>query len=119
MASCNLELAVCFLRSFHLHDTARPTNFSARRVGDLGAFLVHVAGVYWLVIDNGGELMVERVNSGKPGRAVPLTWHELPLNEATVAYRIACVLRGRDIDYRERLDDDDQAALFSVLGSSS
>jgi len=72
-------------------------------------WLVHDYGTWYWLNDNGGEVNVSRVNSG----ALPVSVPEI-LQAATMAYRIACVLRGEPIDYAYRLDDDDDRILAEI-----
>lgn len=74
-------------------------------------------GRWWSVWDNGGEAGVELVNSGEVARFAPLTWHSTTLNAATVAYRVAAMMRGEDVDWDYRLDDDADRALRGGEGS--
>ncbi len=90
----------------------QPRNYCHRQVGDDGrTWLVHNFGCWHFVHDNGGEIMVDRVNGGELAVAVPVDSFGLALNAATVAMRIASVLRGEPLDYSERMTDDDEAIL--------
>lgn len=60
----------------------------------------------WHVSENGGEVQVRKPNTDVDV-PVPYTAHGLALNAATMAYRIACVLGGREIDYDVVWPDSD------------
>ena len=115
----NLELICRLLGDFRLHHTGRPTNYGAAPVGGgKGWYMVSVAGVEWRVIDNGGELMVGQINDTEHlDRAVPLTMGGVRLNEATVAGRVAAVMRGEAIDYDARMTDEEQEEMLAGAGS--
>jgi hypothetical protein len=68
----------------------------------LSAAMVQACGVWYLVNDNGGEIMVDRLNSGEVPKDVPMG-----PNAATTAARVAMVLRGETIDIALRLEDED------------
>jgi hypothetical protein len=57
---------------------------------------------FWFITDNGGELNVERVNHADTLRSVPCTYFSMALDGSTMAYRVAMVLRGDEIDYEYR-----------------
>ena len=83
---------------------------NAQLVGEARGSLViwrTVVGLYdyWLLTDNGGELNVERINEPDTMRSIPLDWFGAPLNASTIAYRIACVMDGNELDFAERMDD--------------
>ncbi len=105
------QRVVDLLSNWKLHGTARPTNFSCQTGGGF-SYLLTVAGVYWMLTDNGGEWMLERLNSGESARSIPMTWFGAPLNAGTQAGRIAAALRGEEIDYGSRVTDEDEAALL-------
>jgi len=97
----------------------QPRNYCTRKVGESGrTWLVENFGVWYFVHDNGGELMIDRVNSGEIAVAVPLTWWGIRLNDATVAMRLAMVLRGEPIDYDERMTDEDESILEPLAACS-
>ena len=119
----DLSKILRFLSHFNTTpSTARqcqPRNYCTRKVGESGrAWLVENFGVWHFVHDNGGELMVERVNSGELAVAVPLTWFGIRLNDATVAMRLAMVLRGEPINYDERMDEEDEQILEPLAACS-
>lgn len=116
-APYSLDLVCRFLRHFRLHDDdLKPTNYSAHPIGNSGRWwLVHVAGRFWFVSDNGGELLIEQANGTELARKVPLTWFGSRLNEATVAQRVASVIRGQPIDFSDELTDEDQQILLGVV----
>lgn len=116
----SLEIAVSMLHNFDLQPVnaelaKRPVNLILRRIDNRrGAvdFLIMASGVCWWINDNGGEWNLERVNLDPLPTSIPTSWHGLPLNEATMAARVAMVLRGERIDYEERLTDSDQDVLM-------
>lgn len=65
----------------------------------------------WLLSDNGGELNVEKVNSGELPVSIPFGFTAAGhrYTDATVAARIACVLNGDAIDWSEEWADDELA----------
>lgn len=92
---------------------------AAHLVGDVrGSLIVWRSAFphydYWLLTDNGGEVNVERVNCPETMQSVSLMWFGMPLDAATIAYRIACVMREDPIDYDLRLGDDETAFLLSL-----
>jgi hypothetical protein len=105
-----------------LNDVARClTHFqgAGRLVGTIHTSLViqrRYANGYdvWTLTDNGGEINVERINEPDTLRSVAATYWSAKLNAATLAYRVACAMRGDAIDYEYRLTDDDQARLLST-----
>ncbi len=107
--------AIALLTHFRTNPGSLPTNLRiTKATADSERYqvaYVEVAGVTWIMHDNGGEFMVGRVNLDEYKRAVPLTWHDEVLNAATVAGRIADVLLGQDIDYEWRLSDEDEETL--------
>jgi hypothetical protein len=56
----------------------------------------------WYLCDNGGELNVGPVNLDERMRSIPYTGHGGLVDAGTVAYRIAAVLGGEEIDYVTR-----------------
>jgi len=81
-----------------------PTNFQADRLGKQKTWLVATGGVEFFVWDNGGEIGVEIINSGKIPRFAPIIEHE---GTYTTAFRVAALLRGDEIDFQTTLDDAD------------
>lgn len=127
MKAPSLAVAVSFLRHFDLESKEHPTRPVNLRVMRIPAermsyadgvmrycddFLVFVQSVAWLIHDNGGEWNLERLNMGELPTSIPEDWFGIPLNEATMAMRMAAVIRGEPIDYEDRLTDDDQATLI-------
>lgn len=127
MKSPSLAVAVSFLRHFSLESAAHPTRPVNLRVQRIPAtrtalrggvmrycddFLVSVQSVAWYVNDNGGEWNMERLNLGELPTSIPDSAFGFPLNEATMAMRMASVIRGEPIDYADGLTDDDQATLI-------
>lgn len=51
------------------------------------------------VWDNGGEIGVEKVNSGDLPRFAPLTYFERVCTAWTMTYRLLAILRGAEIDF--------------------
>ena len=118
--SVDLEKVLRFLKSYTTQPSGpegrNPRNYRFDRIGTQNAFLVNNHGVAWIVAYNGGELTAEVVNSKYLPRNVPTTDRYGNLNEATVAYRLACVLAGEDMNFEERMSDEDQAILEEVEG---
>ena len=98
-------------------DCAFPVNFWARLVeGQRDRLaILRIQSVWYALSDNGGELMLDRLNSDDLATNIPLTWRSTNLNAMTVADRVATALRGEPIDYDQRWSDEDQA---TVLNSS-
>lgn len=105
-----VDAVVAMLPHFNLSDGVRPTNFLSARIRD-GWYHLEVCGVWWSISNNGGEFMVGELNSSEHRRAVPLSSGSRNLNEATVAHRVAQVLRGEAIDYGFLISDDEQEVL--------
>lgn len=103
------------LGHFKLHNTARPTNYSAQPVGNGSSYLLQVAGTFYLLSANGGEFMLDNVNSDDYASAIPLTYDGIPLNAATIATRIATDLCGEPIDYEQREDEEMNTILKSLV----
>jgi hypothetical protein len=85
--------------------------FNVAIVGQMrGALLIQNAnwpyGDVWAIGDNGGELNMERINSGQDSLDVPYLWWSMPLDGGTVAHRVRCVLDGKPIDYDYKVDKD-------------
>jgi len=92
-----------------------PMNWSARPVGTDGkTMLLEVYGVSFLVWDNGGELGCEKVNSGEP-RFAPLTYGRFKLNEVTMAYRLAALIRDEVYSYSTRFPDELQKSILDMM----
>ena len=100
---------VALLDSFKLGTARRPANLDVLLIND-GLAHVCAAGSWWSVSDNGGELMVELLNSGEL-RAIPLSAGRRNLNASTVASRVACALRREPIDFETEISDDRHALL--------
>ena len=71
---------------------------------------VHLTHVTWEISDNGGELMVEPVNQGffagyRVEEGIPYTCFSEVLDPQTMAYRVSCRIKGREIDWRWRFSD--------------
>lgn len=49
----------------------------------------------WWIIDNGGELNVERVNDPETLCSIPYTWHDRPVNAVTLGSRLFQAMAGR------------------------
>lgn len=59
----------------------------------------------WIAFsDNGGEFNVSKINAGET-KSVPYTVWGGMLDGGTMAYRVACAIRGDGIDYEFRCDD--------------
>ena len=65
--------------------------------------------------DNGGEMGVEEINSGK-SRYAPMTNFGSPLNALTMAYRINQILQGKEIDYDFKYEDEQSNNLLKSMG---
>ncbi len=83
-------------------------------VGYLGeaaqAVVVSRDNKWWVMWDNGGEICVEKVNGTDEFTSVPSTVnHQVcgqPLTIGTIAYRILCAMKGEQINYDWRADDE-------------
>jgi hypothetical protein len=74
-----------------------PVNFDYGQLRE-GLYHVHICGVWWEIFDNGGEIKMGRLNiDDKPLRTVYLTGRNL--SAATIAHRLAEVVRGGEVDY--------------------
>jgi hypothetical protein len=121
MSEPHLDVAVSMLHNFDLRPTdaavsQRPVNLILRRIDNprgSADFIILASAVCWWLNDNGGEWNMQRVNVDDLPTSIPTSWHGFPLNEATMAMRLAMVLRGEPIDYDERMTDDDQATLMA------
>lgn len=85
-----------------------------------GGLIVEPSGAphpYWSVTDNGGELVVGKIN-GEPGRDVPTHWFGRPLSVWTVAYRVAMVIKGEPVDWQYEISDAEAQELLCVTGSA-
>lgn len=87
---------------------AVPANWSMCALVGESSVLVTLYGVSYIVWDNGGEVGVERINSGV-SRFFPLSYHGSRLDTGTLYVRLCCALLGEKIDYSYRagleLDD--------------
>ena len=110
----NLSNVVRLLKNFDLRtaDTpsTRPVNFTS--YGQDGVFFVQACGVWFCVSDNGGEVMVEKLNSGEYARAVPCGWGD-PGDpcDADVACWVAMALRGEALDLDQTFTAEEAAVL--------
>lgn len=105
------------LRHFKLQPEGveRPTNYYALAMAYGDQYLLNVAGVKFLLWDNGGELGLERINSDEYDMFVPCEFRaNANPNDATVASWIAQRLRGEQLDVQDRLTDEDEAILLSL-----
>ena len=64
------------------------------------------------VWDNGGEFSCELINSGELPRDAPTNAFREKLNALTMACRIVDMMRGDEIDFDFRLDDEDERAIM-------
>jgi hypothetical protein len=55
---------------------------------------------WYSICDNGVEFNIKLINVWEYPVSIPYTWFGLPVDVLTMTYRIMCVLRGIDIDYR-------------------
>lgn len=71
-------------------------------VGGRAALLHHPRRGWFLLVDNGGELTVDRLNDPQPATDIPFTdGHEL-IDPGTLAYRIKAAMENRPIDWTFR-----------------
>lgn len=73
-----------------------------RKIGELHKGLTDIIsfrGTLFMVSDNGGEINVEAINHLETLRSVPTTAYGCALDAGTIGYRVACALKGVDIDY--------------------
>jgi len=82
-----------------------PTNLRVSKLEKSSTRLVEVCGKSYLVWDNGGEVGVELLNSGRSDR-FPMRWWSIALDSGTLAYRLCQVITGEPIDYDFRMDFD-------------
>lgn len=66
-----------------------------------GELIVSYKGEWYELVDNGGEIVVTKINSGFIGE-FPTTWFETELDGHTLINRLLSVLNGEPIDYRFR-----------------
>ena len=59
---------------------------------------------YWALTDNGGELIIEKINSDGVHPHVPYTSNTFTMTTMTVVYRLLATMRGQQIDYNLRID---------------
>jgi hypothetical protein len=89
----------------------------ARVVGSAyseSSMLLQRGYTYWFVSDNGGEFNVEPVNNPNDMVSIPTSWFGIDLDAATMAYRVACVMRGEAYDVALRMDPDETDFLLSL-----
>ena len=114
-----LTTVLQYLPAFELSDNIRlPANLSIYTVIGGAIAYVEVCGVTWCLSENGGEIMVEKVNerirTDELPRAVPTFNFGVPLNGATIAERICCVLCGEAIDFESTISDEDAAIMLGA-----
>lgn len=86
------QLGVFRLASDVLSDGIPPKSYTWWPATGLGVvFAAH--GTYYSLVDNGGELMLNQLNSNQPPRSIPATRNGLRLTAGVMAYRVACALR--------------------------
>lgn len=118
----NISRVVSLLSSFDLegaHRTdgsqlQRPINFSASDAGH--AHFVEVQGVWFSIWDNGGEIGVERLNSGELPRMVAARFYargENQPNDSTLAMWVASAITGDSVDYDQEMTAEDHGILLS------
>jgi hypothetical protein len=56
-------------------------------------------GGWWLFHDNGGEINVEKINSGDIVRSISYTSNRHKVDTMTMAYRLLATMRGDEVDY--------------------
>lgn len=79
-----------------------PRNYRAQSLQENHSFIIQTGSVWHLVWDNGGEVGVEILNSSRVPRFAPMPENEglSPTRAAaTLAERIAAILRGEDMDF--------------------
>ena len=108
-----LREVISFLKYFECSNRLElPSNYSASFLSDRTA-IVEVASVYWMITDNGGELMIGRINIDEFKTAIPLTWFGERLNASTIASRIATFMSESRIDWEDRITEEEEAMLAS------
>lgn len=70
--------------------------------------IIRYRGVWYLLVNNGGEINVEKINASE-SRPFPTVYMSESLNAETLMYRLFAVLRGELIDYQRR------EAVFTVV----
>ncbi len=74
-------------------------DYGIRQVGMMhGSNVVAKDGIYYTLHDNGGEININKINSGELTISIPSTGKGL-LSAETVAYRIANAINGIAIDW--------------------
>jgi hypothetical protein len=73
----------------------------ARQVGNIGqrSAVVLFASAYWALTDNGGELIVDKINSDGLHPHIPYTSDAFTMTTMTMVYRVLRALKGEPIDY--------------------
>lgn len=70
-------------------------------------------GKWFLISDNGGELIVKEINSEKLSAKIPYsTIRKGVLNPSTVAHRVELIIRGISIDWNTTISDEDHTFLI-------
>ena len=59
---------------------------------------------HWALTDNGGELIIEKINSTGLSPHVPYTSNAFTMTTMTLVARILAAMRGQQIDYNLRID---------------
>lgn len=70
---------------------------------------------WFLVLDNGGEVIINEINSDALGVKVPYNWFEQTVNAATFTDRVATVIRGQQIDWTFMLSADEESCLLRAV----
>jgi len=96
-----LALVVRWVGEYQLTNGDRPKNYSVTFDAARTMAYFSARGLVWSVWDNGGEYGLEQVNMSEP------VFFPVPdyLDAATIAYRVACVVRGDEIDYKQDMSD--------------
>jgi hypothetical protein len=75
-------------------------------VGTTGASVIETNYAYFLLSDNGGEVNLNKVNSGDQIHSIPYTIFRTPISPATLAWRIVQKIEGKtdgEIDWEKQL----------------
>ena len=73
----------------------------ARLVGHIGkrSSILLYASQYWALTDNGGELIVDKINSDGLHPHIPYTSDAFTMTTMTMVYRVLQAMKGQPIDY--------------------
>ncbi len=83
---------------------ARLEEQGCRKIADLsGGVIVEFHKDWYTLVDNGGELNIEKINFGNSIRSIPY-YHTPPITIGTMVYRVLAAMRGEEVDYNLAVD---------------